>query len=170
MTVTIRPFTLTDAPLLSQLAPKIYREHFAHLWHSVEEMNAYLESEYSEPILSASLKDPAVCWFVAHSDSPIGFAKLSWESVIPETNLSGVILNKLYLDPRMTGKHYGSVIFEHMVREAKAQGKTFFWLEVLEQNPRARKFYEQQGMQFIKNQIFKTESQQSIIHIMGMDI
>lgn len=170
MTVTIRPATLSDAPLLSQLAPEIYREHFAHLWLSVDEMNAYLKSEYSELTLTTGLTCSGVRWFVAHTDSLAGFAKLTWESAIPGTNLSGVLLNKLYLNPCMTGKHYGKVIFEHLVQEAKARGKTFFWLEVLEQNPRARKFYERQGMQFIKNQIFKTESQQSIIHIMAMDI
>ncbi|MCS3431353.1 GNAT family N-acetyltransferase [Klebsiella sp. BIGb0407] len=170
MTISIRPATINDIPLLSQLAPDIYREHFSHLWYSAEEMEAYLVSEYSESILTKSLKDPAVGWFVAYNNAPIGFAKLTRDSVIPDTNLSGVLLNKLYLNAAVTGKKYGKVMFEYLVREAKKQKQTFFWLEVLEQNPRARKFYEQQGMTFIKDTLFKTESQQSTIHVMGMNI
>jgi len=170
MTVTIRPATLNDLPLLSQFAPQIYRHHFAYQWISDSELDEFLEAEYAESVLMADLSDPGVCWFVAHTDSLIGFAKLTWDSVIPDTDLSGVLLNKLYLDPNATGKQHGKILFEAMVQQAREREQTFFWLTVLEQNPRARKFYEKQGMQFIKEAVFKTESQQSTLHIMGMAI
>jgi len=170
MTVTIRPATLDDVSLLSQLAPQIYRQHFGDQWISDSELNDFLEAEYSESIISADLSDPAVCWFVAHTDTFIGFAKLTWDSAIPDTDLSGVLLNKLYLAPNATGKQHGKILFEAMVQQAREREQTFFWLTVLEQNPRARKFYEKQGMQYIKDSVFKTESQQSILHIMGMNI
>ena len=170
MTIIIRPAILDDIPLLSQLAPQIYREHFAHLWLSVAEMDTYLEGEYAESVLITGLNDPAVCWFVAYVDTLIGFAKLTKESEIPDTSLSGVLLNKLYLSSQATGKQYGKVMFEHMVQQAQELGQTFFWLEVLEHNPRAYKFYEKQGMQYIRDSVFKTESQQSTVHVMGMNI
>lgn len=44
------------------------------------------------------------------------------------------------------------------------------WLEVLEQNERARKFYDKQGMQFIKAIAFETASQRSILKIMGISL
>lgn len=170
MTITIRPATLDDAPLLSQLAPQIYREHFGHLWISRAEIDTYLEGEYSESALTAGLNTPDICWFVVYTDTLIGFAKLTWESVIPDTDLSGVLLNKLYLDPHATGKQYGQIMFESMVQQAREHGSDFFWLEVIEHNPRARKFYEKQGMLHIKDSVFKTELQQTELHVMGMNI
>lgn len=68
----------------------------------------------------------------------------------------------------MTGKQYGERIFEYLVQETKEKGQDFFCPEVLKQNPQACEFYEKQGIQFIKDTIFKTESQQSII--LGMNI
>jgi len=170
MTVTIRPATLDDVSLLSQLAPQIYREHFGHTWNSVSELNAYLESEYSESALKSALEDAGLCWFVACTDSLIGFAKLTWESTIPDSSLSGALLNKLYLNQQVTGKQYGKVLFDHIVQQVKKRGQSFFWLEVLEHNPRARKFYENQGMHYIKDSVFKTELQQTRLHIMGMPV
>lgn len=53
---------------------------------------------------------------------------------------------------------------------ARARGKDFVWLEVLEQNERACNFYRKQGMTLIKSGYFKTTSQQSVIRIMGIAV
>lgn len=172
MTVFIRrAFTLsTDSALLNKLGYSIYCEHFKHLWVSVLELNAYLHGEYSPPKLEHSLQDPGVCWYIVETDHPIGFAKLTWSSTIPDTNISGVQLNKIYLSQKETGKNYGKVVFDEIVNIAQQGGKRFLWLEVLKQNARARKFYENQGMRHIKDVTFETASQRSTLHVLGMDI
>lgn len=170
MTLQIREATPVDAMLLNALGYRIYRAHFEHLWESESELEAFLASEYSLDELEQSLKEQAVCWYVAETDRPIGFVKVTYESSIPDTNMSGMLLNKLYLDPANTRKGYGQVMFDTVKELARAKGKDFVWLEVLEQNERACNFYRKQGMTLIKNDYFKTASQQSVIRIMGIAV
>ncbi|MEC5321540.1 GNAT family N-acetyltransferase [Brenneria populi subsp. brevivirga] len=81
-----------------------------------------------------------------------------------------MFLNKLYFNPTETSKRYGQLMFEKITELARCSGKNFLWLEVLEQNERACKFYNKQGMWYIKDTIFKTASQQSILKIIGISI
>ncbi|MEN4834467.1 GNAT family N-acetyltransferase, partial [Pantoea vagans] len=148
----------------------IYRSHFSHMWISESEMNVFLDAEYSYPTLERNLQDPSTSWYLAEAHYPIGFAKVTWESLIPETSISGVLLNKLYLDPTETGKNYGKMMFEKFIVLAQSRGKKYLWLEVLEQNERAYRFYEKQGMLHIKDTVLKTASQQSTLKVMGMTI
>lgn len=170
MTLQIREATPADAMLLNALGYRIYRAHFEHLWVSESELDAFLASEYSLDVLEQSLKEQGVCWYVAETDRPIGFAKVTCESSIPDTDMSGMLLNKLYLDPADTRKGYGQVMFDTVKDLARARGKDFVWLEVLEQNERACNFYRKLGMNWIKSTHFKTASQQSVIRIMGITV
>ncbi|MEA9390144.1 GNAT family N-acetyltransferase [Acerihabitans sp. TG2] len=159
-----------DSIVLNTLGCMIYRAHFEHLWVAKPELDAFLESEYSVPVLEKSLADPDVQWFVAQTDKPIGFAKLTWRSPLQDTAISGALLNKLYLSPQETGKNYGRLMFEKIVQVAQEHGESYLWLEVLEQNRRARKFYDSLGMRHIRNTTFTTPSQSSILHILGIAI
>lgn len=64
-----------DAALLNQMANVSYRHHFAHLWHNADEMERYLQQEYSMAALAHSLADPQCCWLIAEAARPVGFAK-----------------------------------------------------------------------------------------------
>ncbi|WP_192457575.1 GNAT family N-acetyltransferase [Musicola keenii] len=170
MALNIRKAHLADSVLLHKLGFEIYSTHFKHLWVSHSEMNDYLEREYSTPILASNLTDPNVCWYLAETDHPVGFAKVTWADKIPDTEMSGVLLNKLYLASSATGQHYGKQLFEYIVSLAQQRGEGFLWLEVLEGNARARKFYENLGFGYIKDTKLQTASQQSLLHILGMNI
>lgn len=170
MTLNIRKAYLADSILLQKLGFEIYSTHFTHLWVSQSEMNDYLVREFSVPSLVTSLSDPEVCWYLAETDQPVGFVKVTWTDKIPDTEMSGVLLNKLYLASGATGQNYGKQIFEHILSLARQRGKGFLWLEVLEGNDRARKFYENLGFSYIKDTILQTASQQSLLHVMGMNI
>ncbi|MEB4674451.1 GNAT family N-acetyltransferase [Enterobacteriaceae bacterium G50] len=82
----------------------------------------------------------------------------------------GCCLTKLYLNPANTRKGYGQVTFDNVKKLARARGKSFVWLEVLEQNERACNFYRKQGMTLIKSDYFRTASQQSIIRILRITV
>lgn len=170
MIFNIRDADLTDSGILNELGYNIYRSHFSHMWISESEMNVFLDAEYSYPALEKSLQDPSTSWYLAEAHHPIGFAKIIWESCIPETSISGVLLNKLYLIPTETGKNYGKMMFERFIAIAQNRGKKYLWLEVLEQNERAYRFYEKQGMLHVKDTVLSTASQQSTLKIMGMPI
>ncbi|EOX3825042.1 N-acetyltransferase family protein [Enterobacter quasiroggenkampii] len=170
MTLRIRQATGADYALLSELGYRIYPAHFQHLWVSDAEMKAFLDGEYAVSVLEQSLKEPNVTWYIAETDRPVGFMKVTWDAMLPETDKRGVLLNKLYLDPAETGKNYGQDMFNKIIDMARSRGKDYLWLEVLEQNAGAHRFYHKQGMLCIKNVLFETASQQSILRIMGMSL
>lgn len=170
MTLHIRQATLADSVLLNALGNSIYPAHFKHLWKSVSEMNDYLKSEYSLSVLEKSLMDGNTSWYIAETARPLGYVKLTWEATIPDTLLHGVLLNKLYLAPTSTSQQYGQQMFSRVIDLVRSNTKDFLWLEVLEQNERAYRFYEKQGMKFIKDVVFETASQRSVLKVMEMRI
>jgi hypothetical protein len=56
-----------DAALLNEMANASYRHHFAHLWHNADELEHYLQQEYSMAALAPSLADPQCCWLIAEA-------------------------------------------------------------------------------------------------------
>ena len=61
-------------------------------------------------------------------------------------------------------------MFAHALELARNRGEKWLWLEVLEQNEGARRFYKKWGMEDIKDIVFETASQQSVLKIMAMRI
>ncbi|MDU2997642.1 MAG: hypothetical protein E7B66_10205 [Klebsiella pneumoniae] len=59
---------------------------------------------------------------------------------------------------------------QHWLIAEKTAGESWLWLEVLAANPAARRFYERQGMQHIRDTTFHSASQQSILHILAKPI
>ena len=106
MELNIRNALLADSLLLSELGFEIYSSHFRHLWVSHSEMNDYMEREYSLLSLDSSLADPRVSWYLTETNQPVGFAKVTWKEKIPDTEMSGVLLNKIYLASNATGKNH----------------------------------------------------------------
>lgn len=170
MTLTIRTATPSDAALLNEMGYASYRAQFEHLWESREELENYLHDQYSISAIQKSLHDPADRWLIAAADGPVGFAKLHWQSAVPAEELTGALLSKIYLLPDRVGQGYGEALFKTAIAEAKERGETFLWLEVLENNPRARKFYQSHGMRHIKDVVFSSATQSSTVHILGMGV
>ena len=88
-----------DAALLNQMANASYRHHFAHLWHNADEMEHYLQQEYSMAALAHSLADPQCCWLIAEAARPVGFAKYACGQNSDPEGPAGTLLHKLYLLP-----------------------------------------------------------------------
>ncbi|HHT1655567.1 TPA: N-acetyltransferase family protein [Enterobacter roggenkampii] len=86
-------------------------------------MTAFLDAEYAPSVIEQSLTESHVSWFVAETDRPVGFMKVTWDAMLPETDKRGVLLNKLYLDPAETGKHYGQDMFNKIIDMARSRGK-----------------------------------------------
>lgn len=93
--------------------------------------------------------------------------KVTRDAMLPETDKRGVLLNKLYLDPAETGKHYGQDMFNKIIDMARSRGKDSLWLEVLEQNAGAYRFYQKQGMLCIKNVLLKQPHSRAYSELWG---
>ncbi|MGK3126675.1 N-acetyltransferase family protein [Candidatus Pantoea formicae] len=170
MNFTIRKAQAEDAELLHQLGRMTYSAHFKHMWVSTDEMDAFIDKEYGLTVLQSSLAAENESWLIAETDHPVGFAKVTWNTPVPDSGMTGAMLNKLYLNPDQTGKNYGKIMFESIINEAREKREGYMWLEVMAENVRARKFWEAFGMQHIKDIPFVTASQRSTLQILGMVI
>jgi len=170
MTLILREARQSDVSLLSELGVSTYTHHFKQYWTNREGLDEFLKQEYSLQVIESSITDPSAGWYVVETSAPIGFVKVIWRCNIPGTSLNGTLLKKLYLSEGSTGKNYGQLIFNEVAEMAKERGCDFLWLEVLKENTRARRFYERQGMSFIKDNFYNTATQDVTVHVLGMNL
>ncbi|MBD2784591.1 GNAT family N-acetyltransferase [Xenorhabdus sp. DI] len=183
--LTIRDATIEDAMLLSQLFETSYRFHFSYLWHDQNELEEYIAGECSIAQISTSLQSPDHKWFIAESQPAIGsnrvasdtnrsnivgFCKIVLNQPVPDKDITGIYLHKLYLMPKLTGQKQGDQLFDHIVKFCHKQGEKWLWLEVMAQNTSAIKFYVRKGLKWQKDIIFSSPKQQSILHIMAKNL
>lgn len=168
----VRKARQDDTALISGMAYSSYMHHLAHHWLDADMLRIYLDREYAIPALQQSLRKFDNYWFIAldEEDAPVGFAKLCWNRPIENEAQTGAQLQKIYLLPGKTGQGYGEQFFADLVQRAKDRGETFLWVEVLELNSQAYRFYLRQGFTPVKDAEFCLPGQKSTSHILGKAI
>lgn len=161
------PAGLADAAQLSEIGTRSYLHHFTKLWHSAEEMNEFIERQFSVSSIKASLQKPDVTWFLIETEEVcVGLCQVNWTLLVEEDKPGGVYLNKIYLLPEHTGKGYGEKVFAAFEALCRLKQKKYYWLEVLKENPGATQFYQRQGLSVLREELFTSPTQQSPIYVM----
>lgn len=164
----IRQACIDDLNLLSQLGKETYRAHFRHIWYRKEEMEEFLARDFSSASLSQSLVSPGTSWLLASIEGKhVGFAKINWNSPLPNATQTGAELQKIYFRADITGKKMGQQLFDHIVQLSTAKHQHQLWLEVLKLNQRALAFYLRQGLSIVDEDVFQTASQKVEMWIMA---
>jgi GNAT superfamily N-acetyltransferase len=145
-TVTLRAATLADAPLITELGARTFRDTFA-ADNTPEDMEAFLASHYTPAHQEAELRDAQRAYLLAEVDGvPAGFALL--HDAPPEKGVPGarpLMLARLYVDKPFLGARVGAALLRRCIDDARARGHDVLWLGVWERNFRARAFYERWG-------------------------
>lgn len=175
MTLSFRIANTHDVDHIAHIGHESYLYHFKGIWHYLDELQDYVQQEYHPSTILHSLMQPAEQWWIIENPEPIGFIKLSYDQAIPfEQKLQsdsallqrGVCLNKIYLLPQFTGQGLGQAIFNFISTQLKQQQEKCFWLEVLQDNLAAKKFYLRQGMQIVSDGHYQYTRQKHHLHIM----
>ncbi|AHG21740.1 GCN5 family acetyltransferase [Chania multitudinisentens RB-25] len=157
---TVRQALLADLASVRETGIASYVAHFGALWHQQSEMEDFLAKDFSAAALTKTLQDRQVCWLLAYLDNtPIGFARLNFDSPLAATATSGAELQKIYFLPGYAGHGYGERLFAEVQRRAIKNLQTLLWLDVLKTNVSARRFYQRQGMEVVGENRFTTASQ-----------
>lgn len=162
-----------DVRLLSAMGYASYPHHFGHLWQNARELDAFVRAEYAPDAIARTLAGGSRWLIAARDGTEVGFAKFSLQRAAEPGGAggaAGALLHKLYLMPGATGQGCGEAIMNAVIGQAKARGERYLWLEVLADNPRARRFYERLGMRHIRDTTFASATQVSVLHVMGMEI
>lgn len=143
---TVRQALLEDLTQVRDIGIRTYRAHFGELWHYPHELEAFGRG-FSVSALEQTLRDPDVCWLLAYeNDALVGYARLNVDSLLAPTQTRGAELQKIYFLPGHAGNGYGQRLFEQVQQRAIERRQKTLWLEVLQRNTGAQRFYQRQGL------------------------
>ena len=129
------------------LMQTIYPPVYEHLWE--DGGKAYLESVYGEANFQRELlRENTYSWRVHVEEEFCGVLRLILERECPDfPNRSTMKLQRIYLHPDTHGKGVGKKIMDWVVNQATQEGKDLLWLECMDSQPQALRFYEKMGFQ-----------------------
>jgi ribosomal protein S18 acetylase RimI-like enzyme len=163
--------TPADADRLSQLACNTYRAHFAAIWRP-ERLAAYLRSEFGVGTLERALAAQDQAWYLLGSaeDTLLGYAKVNWRRSEPLSGRTGAHLQKIYFRPDQTGHGFGTTLLAHVLAAARARGEPWIWLQVLDINARAQRFYLRHGFVALGSAPFAADTGTIAMHTLGREL
>lgn len=155
--ITIRPATLDDAKLLTDLSYTTFWDAFAHHpKNAPDDLSYYMRQAFSVEQITRELSDPDAIFLMASiDDKPAGYAKLIIGSIEPGiTAARPVELSRLYSHQEYLGMGVGQDLMDACFTRALSHEHDVMWLGVWEYNPRAQRFYEKNGFHIVGKHTF----------------
>ena len=162
---TIRAANANDVDLIAALGRQTYREHFAHLWTETG-LQRFFGEHFDRPRLERELFSGGdVRYVLAFADEqPVGFAKMNHDRPLPAgEGARGLELQKIYFTKAAAGRGHGGALLAYVIALAEQLRAPLLWLDVLQSNQRAVRFYEHHGFVRHGEVSFSTDTQ-----VMGM--
>ena len=159
--ISIRPATLGDAKLLTDLAYKTFWDAFAHHpKNAPDDLAHYMRQAFNVEQTTAELSDPNNLFLIAEIDSqPAGYAKLTFDNIEPGISAQKPVeLGRLYSQQEYVGGGVGQALMDECFARARTAGCDVMWLGVWEYNPRAQRFYEKNGFRTVGQHVFQLGS------------
>ncbi len=147
--VSLIPVLLLDQPILYQLMDEVYRDSYRYIWK--DQGDWYMDLIYNTETLRKELgRDRSHYFFVEAEDRKIGILKYDFpisprEIEIPEA----MKLHRLYLHQDFHGKGIAQFLVDHCEQVASANNLKSVWLEAMECQPQAKRFYEKMGFESV---------------------
>lgn len=134
----------------------------------------HIAREFGEPQQRRELEDPAVTVLAAREPSGdwAGFTLLHADRAADGVTGSRPIeIVRFYIRGRWHGRGAAKRLMEAAFRHAAERGHDAIWLQVWEENPRARRFYEKCGLQEVgtKPFLFGDVVERDIVYACGLD-
>ena len=160
MTIHVRPATVADAPLLSQLGATTFRETFEGE-NTPEDMARYLVEAFTPDRQAAEITDPAGTVLLAERRGTSGDAELAGYAHLVSGPAPAAVqgpapleLKRLYVARAWHGQGVAQSLMDAALDAARARGAETLWLGVWERNPRAVAFYRKYGFSRVGEHTF----------------
>ncbi len=166
--ISLQELKLSDQSALFALMKKIYPPVYAHLWPDAGEW--YLNKIYGIENFEKDISDTSGSYFfVLLEDVKIGILFLQYDKVLEDfPEKKALKLNKIYLDSDIHGKGIGRKIIQWVDEEASRTKCEIIWLEAMDTQEQAVKFYEKCGFEIISK--FRLDIELMHSHLKGMYI
>lgn len=145
--ISLNPVQFPDQPILHHLMDGVYRDSYRYIWK--DQGDWYVDLNYNPETLRKELgRDRSHYFFVEVEHRKIGILKYDFpfsprEIEIPEA----MKLHRLYLHQDFHGKGIAQLLVNHCEQVAKVNNLNSIWLEAMECQPQAKRFYEKMGFE-----------------------
>lgn len=140
MIITIRHWTLADLPTVQQVLLETWLEAYGSFIPR-EDLEGYLQTQYSQAKLEALFADPDVTGLVAEADGRVaGYAKLFHARAEQK-----FYVHQLYILPPSQGLGLGRRLMACAEERARELGADRIWLGVMVKNTQAVEWYKRLG-------------------------
>lgn len=167
----IRKATRDDCSTLHDLAVTTFLETYSSV-NSEENMQNYLSENYSEEQLTLEMDNPFSEFYLAFlAQKAIGFLKINFGEAQTELkDNQSLEIERIYVLSEFHGKKIGQLLFDKALEIARAHQSKYVWLGVWEQNSKAIRFYQKNGLTEFDNHIFKLGSEEQIDILMKIEL
>jgi ribosomal protein S18 acetylase RimI-like enzyme len=154
--IVVKKASLEDAQTLTIIGKETFFETFA-AGNTQENMEKYLEENFNVGKLQNEISNIDSLFYIAwDANIPVGYLKLNLGSAQTELKDDNSLeIERIYVKSAYHGQKVGQLLYEKAVEVAKKQKKSFIWLGVWEENPKAIRFYEKNGFTAFDKHIFK---------------
>jgi GNAT superfamily N-acetyltransferase len=145
--LVLNPIQSEDQPILYQLMDEVYRAGYRYIW--VDEGDWYVNLIYNPHTVYKELKRSTSNYFFVEVDGvKIGVLKYDFPFSPKEIEIPRAMkLHRLYLHPDFHGKGIAQSLVSHCEMVAKENGLEGIWLEAMECQPQAMRFYVKVGFE-----------------------
>jgi len=147
--LTLKPITLEDQPELINLMREIYIPSYKHIWSDDGEW--YLNQMYNPIAFQTDLENPnSFYYFVLLDGWNIGILKYDFPSspdIIDFPN--SLKLHRIYIHKDYQGKGVAAKLMRWVESVARERSLNFIWLEVMDTQVQAQRFYRKFGFEWI---------------------
>lgn len=160
---SITPVNAVDVlPLMQRCYPPVYQ----HLWEDGGEW--YLQHSYRESQVLTDIAAPNTnYWFVDWEGQAVGIFRVCWQQACPDLAApTAVKLNRIYLHPDTIGQGIGGQLMDYLIAEMHQQGYQHLWLEAMDTQIPAVRFYEKWDMATVGT--FRLTFERMHSHLRGM--
>ncbi|TGV01436.1 GNAT family N-acetyltransferase [Flavivirga rizhaonensis] len=135
---------------LVKLMERIYPPSYKHLWKN-EDCSWYLDKSYGLTNFKQELNNTdAFYYFVINNSEIVGILRLVINQPLKEfPNQLTTYLHRIYLSEESQGKGIAQQLFNWVEKTAKQNNNKHIWLEAMDTQLQAIKFYNKQGYKAI---------------------
>jgi ribosomal protein S18 acetylase RimI-like enzyme len=169
--MSIHIASVDDADTVVSLGKKTYTQHFSDIW-SAAGLEDFLFINFDKTDIQNEIRNNGTTYLLHENEMGeyVGFAKINWNRNIPNTELYGAELQKLYYLKGFPGNGFGKQMIGKCMDTAIANKESVLWLDVLKSNLGAKKFYERNGFVLCGEVDFSTDIKDIGLFVMKRNI
>lgn len=141
---------------LAVLSHDTFREAFAHLY-SAENLALFESAVYAPEVIAAEMANSQRRYLVAYDDAHmVGYCKIGFDKSLDYGwgDQKLVELKQLYIFASHHGSGVAQALTDWAIQEARAVRADGLLLSVYSDNPRAQRFYQKNGFEYVADTYF----------------